>query len=260
MRTNHPFKYSFTTCFKERVISRMLGANPSGKILEMGCGSAYFSTVLNREFPAGEYEYHGIDMEQDAVKAAKQFVKDENKIVIGSVEKMEYENDSFDNILYLDVIEHVNNDKASIEEAFRVLKPGGKLIVSTPNSGAALTDTFFCEYMHDHGHMENQRDGYYANELEDLLKNAGFQIDSVDYSNVFLSEILITITKLGYRIHKPKYNSQADVVAVEDSMLFKLHKSVFFPVGYAIGRIEEILLKKFLKGHCLIISASKPKN
>ena len=254
----HPFTYSFTTCFKEEVILDRLGGAPQGKVLEMGCGSAYFANVLRRKFPMAPFTYVGIDLEPDAVNTAKAFITNKDSIVHGSVEAMPFEDQHFDSVLYLDVIEHVQNDKASLQEAFRVLKPGGRITVSTPNAGAPLTDTFFCEYMHDHGHMENQRHGYHADELTKLMKDSGFEIQHVDYSNVFLSELLITATKLGYRLQKPKYNSQADVVAVSDSLLFKLHKNVFFPLGYAIGKVEEAILGKVVKGHCLIITAKKP--
>ncbi len=254
----HPFTYSFTTCFKVEEITKMLkDTPPKGEVLEMGCGSAYFLTVLRKEFPEANFKFTGIDLEKDAVDVAKPFLKPGDEIVHGSVEDMPFTDNKFDLILYLDVIEHVGDDKKSLSEAFRVLKPGGTLIVSTPNSSALLTDTFFCEYMHDHDHMENQRPGYTKEELSTLLENEKFKVKKTAFTNVFLSELLITITKLGYRLKKPKYSSQADVIGVSKSFLFNLHKKIFFPFGYAVGKTEEVLLGKVLNGHCLIIKAIK---
>jgi ubiquinone/menaquinone biosynthesis C-methylase UbiE len=258
VRREHPFTYSFTTCFKERVIIDMLKANVGQNVLEMGCGSAYFATALRRGIPGSSFRYSGIDMADQALEVARTFVEPQDRLMKGDVAAMPFKDGEFDTVLYLDVIEHVTQDKKSLEEAFRVLRSGGRLIISTPNSGALLTDTFFCEYMHDHGHMDNQRPGYTAAELSALLKSAGFTIGSVQYSNVFLSELLITITKLGYRTLKPNYASQADVVEVSDSFLFNLHKKLFFPIGYLIGRLEQMLLGALMKGHCMIIEARKP--
>ena len=258
LAVTHPFKYSFTTCFKERVIRQLLHPEVGHRVLEMGCGSAYFATVLADEFPNTDFEYTGLDMAEESLKWARSYVNDKGKLIQGSVTAMPFASESFDDILYLDVIEHVSDDKKSLGEAFRVLKEGGRLIISTPNSDAPLTDTAFEEYLHDHGHMANQTPGYTKKKLSELLTGAGFVIEKIDYSNVFLSELLIMVTKLGYRMLKPKYESQADMLEVSGSPLFTLHKKIVYPLGYALGRAEEIFLKKAMHGHCLIMLARKP--
>ena len=257
MSPEHPFRYSFTTCFKERVVRDFLRPQVGHRVLEMGCGSAYFATVLASAFPDVQFEYVGLDMAGASLESAKAFVNGHGKLVQGSVLEMPFEPETFDDVLYLDVIEHVSDDRKSVQEAYRVLKKGGRLVISTPNAEAPLTDTFFCEYMHDHGHMANERAGYTEKELRALLEGAGFTVEKVDFSNVFLSELLITLTKLGYRALKPKYESQADMLEVSGSPLFALHKKVLYPFGYALGRAEEMLLKKHLHGHCLIMLARK---
>lgn len=253
----HPFRYSFTTCFKEEVIAEMLKGRTGQSLLEMGCGSAYFSTALRRRLPSDSFKYVGIDLEPDAIKVAKEYIKPTDTVKLDSVTGMSFAENTFDSIVYLDVIEHVDDDKKSLSEAYRVLKPGGTLVISTPDSDAPLTDTFFCEYMHDHDHMANHRAGYSATELSEMLKEANFKVEMVRHTNYFLSELLITLSKLGYRILKPKYKSQADVVEVSSSPLFSIYKLFVFPVGYLIGRVEAAILKHVMVGHCLIIRATK---
>lgn len=254
---DHPFRYSFTTCFKERHIIRLLQPRPGHSILEVGCGSAYFYSVLKRYFPNDAVSYSGIDIEDNALRCARQLYGSDVRLLKGDVTSLPFPDSNFDDVLYLDVIEHVADDKKSLKEIHRTLKKDGRLILSTPNLGALLTDTFFCNYLHDEGGMLNQRHGYTISELVSLLHDTGFKVEQIRYSNVFLSEILITITKLGFRLKKSSYATQASVFEVSKSPLFLFHKYIFFPLGYVLCRLEEMLLGTFLKGHCAIILATK---
>lgn len=51
------------------------------------------------------------------------------------LEKTPYANESFDAIILTDVLEHVADEQAALNEMFRVLKPGGRLIITTPHRG-----------------------------------------------------------------------------------------------------------------------------
>jgi ubiquinone/menaquinone biosynthesis C-methylase UbiE len=52
-----------------------------------------------------------------------------------SLEKTPYANESFDAVTLIDVLEHVADEQATLNELFRVLKPGGCLIITTPHKG-----------------------------------------------------------------------------------------------------------------------------
>ena len=254
----HPFRYSLTTRLKERVVVEKLGAGPGRKVLEIGCGSAYFLSALRRRYPSLQFNYLGVDISVSALIAANQFYNNSASFMVSDSNKLPFESESIDNILHLDVIEHLPDDRASLNEALRVLRPGGRLIISTPNLAAPLTNSVFCEYLHDLGPMANSRAGYTYDTLAQLLQSVGFEVESVSYSNVLLSELFITISKLGYRTIKPSYRSQAEVFEVSSSFLFGLNKWLFFPVVNFISQLEEKIFGRVLRGHCMIIAATKP--
>jgi ubiquinone/menaquinone biosynthesis C-methylase UbiE len=58
------------------------------------------------------------------------------------LEKTPYASENFDVITLTDVLEHVADEQAALDEMFRVLKPGGRLIITTPHKGLfAFMDT-----------------------------------------------------------------------------------------------------------------------
>ena len=78
----------------------------------------------------------GTDINQIYIDAATQFAKIRNinaDYRKGRGESIPYENDQFDVILTFDVLEHVQNIRKTMDECYRVLKPGGKLIAVFPS-------------------------------------------------------------------------------------------------------------------------------
>ena len=107
-----------------------------GKVLEIGTGSGYgISTVA----PKAE-QFVTID------KFADPKVKEENAHLT-NVEFLQMTippisgipDNSFDFVISFQVIEHIQNDSAYVKEIHRVLKPGGKFIVTTPNKLMSLS-------------------------------------------------------------------------------------------------------------------------
>jgi len=80
---------------------------------------------------------------------------------------------SVDQVLCLDLIEHVQQDQAVLEEIGRVLRPGGKVLLTTPCAEFHLPFTSRERVNKAWGHVRN---GYSDRELETLFERAGIQL------------------------------------------------------------------------------------
>lgn len=105
-----------------------IGSGAPGRLLEVGCGSGRF---LNRMRKAG-WAVDGIDF--DPVAAARVEEKFGIPVAVGSLPELGYREGSYDVVAMSQVIEHVPDPVALLKECRRVLRPGGRLVLSTPNA------------------------------------------------------------------------------------------------------------------------------
>jgi SAM-dependent methyltransferase len=119
-----------------RMIQAAAGTRAHGWVLDNGCGvGAYLKRLAQETTFAYGLEY---DTER-ALEAAR----DLKVIVRGAGENLPYPADTFDLVLSHEVLEHVRDDRAALEEIVRVLrKPGsdsgpmgGRLVLFVPNRG-----------------------------------------------------------------------------------------------------------------------------
>jgi SAM-dependent methyltransferase len=98
---------------------------PGGRLLDAGCGR-YLE--FSREL-ASNVQVVGIDLEEqlDTRNGLSPFA------VRGNLESLPFSADSFDLIISRSVVEHLEKPLDVFQEFHRVLKPGGKVILSTPN-------------------------------------------------------------------------------------------------------------------------------
>ena len=75
-------------------------------------------------------DVHGVDVDPARVAEASRSLPN---IRVGSAEQLPYPDGHFDVILANEVFEHVGDDRAATREAWRVLKPGGRLVLYVPN-------------------------------------------------------------------------------------------------------------------------------
>lgn len=99
-----------------------------GRVLDVGSGAGETMKELRRL----GWEVEGVDFDADAVEAARRSYGLD--VRLGTLESQNYPPNRFDAVIISHVIEHVHHPVEFLAECRRVLKPGGRLIVITPNT------------------------------------------------------------------------------------------------------------------------------
>lgn len=98
------------------------------KVLDLGSGNSIVGEYLLKKY---QCDVTALDFSKNAINAAK---KRGIKGITGSVEeKLPFSSNTFDLVFWGDNIEHVWQPKLVLKEIYRVLKPRGRMIISTPN-------------------------------------------------------------------------------------------------------------------------------
>ncbi|MGE3161808.1 MAG: class I SAM-dependent methyltransferase [Burkholderiales bacterium] len=105
-----------------------LGELLPGKLLEIGCGSGRF---LDRMRRLG-WDVRGTEFDPEA--AARIRRRYGLRVDVGELHDLAYEPDAFDAIALSQVVEHVHDPLRLLAECRRLLRPGGRLVLTTPNA------------------------------------------------------------------------------------------------------------------------------
>ncbi|UAY52953.1 class I SAM-dependent methyltransferase [Ferruginibacter albus] len=106
---------------------------PGSEICEIGSGEGY---AINLLYPLVK-KYVALDKYPPNVDLSQYPNLEFQQTVFPPMSNVP--SDSFDVVITFQVIEHVQNDLLFLREAHRILKPGGKLIVTTPNKPMSIT-------------------------------------------------------------------------------------------------------------------------
>jgi 2-polyprenyl-3-methyl-5-hydroxy-6-metoxy-1,4-benzoquinol methylase len=104
-------------------------------IMDQGCGEGVWMSQFAKFTDTKNIFGSDIDPESISKVAADNPNLLTSNIKICPAEDLTFEDNKFDIVFSNEVLEHVNDDKKSVEEVLRVLKPGGKFIIFTPNRG-----------------------------------------------------------------------------------------------------------------------------
>jgi SAM-dependent methyltransferase len=100
-------------------------------VLDAGCGCGYGSHHLAT---AGAEQVVGVDVSPEAIEYARSHYDVRNlDFRVADVTALAFSDEAFDVVVCLEVFEHVADQQRLLAEVHRVLKPGGRFVVSTPN-------------------------------------------------------------------------------------------------------------------------------
>lgn len=118
---------------RSQMVISMIDPKPEEVILDGGCGNA---RDLIQLAPSG-CKCVGIDFSPNMIEEAKKELATRNiqrvELEVGDLTNLRFSDQTFDKVFASEVLEHVPDYRKAVSEMARVLKPGGTLVVTTPN-------------------------------------------------------------------------------------------------------------------------------
>ncbi len=149
---------------QERRLQMVRAAVPflaSARVLDDGCGLGVYVEKLGQHARA----VFGLDYDfERVVEGARR--RQPNVLICAAGEHLPYPANSFDLVHSSEVIEHVQDDRASLAEMVRVTRPGGRIVIFCPNRWYPVETHGI--YWRGRYHFGNQP---FVNYLPDFLRN-----------------------------------------------------------------------------------------
>ena len=200
------------------------GTTNAIRILDVGCG-----TGANLEMLKQYGESEGVDVSDDALEFCR---KKGLKVHKGLAEELPFEDETFDLVTALDVVEHLDDDVAGLKEMRRVLKTGGKTLIFVPA---------FMWLWGVQDDISNHRIRYTRQQIVERLEKAGFEIERATYANItFFAPILAGRVFMKLTGIKPESENNVNVSALNGffGKIFSSEKywlkNANFPFGVSI--------------------------
>lgn len=143
---------------------------PEGRLLDVGCGNGAYLEMLSEL----GWECWGTEISEQAAAWAR---KRGLNVRVGVLEDLDYPNESFDVITLWHVIEHLPQPLQTLQRIFELLKPGGMVLLGTPNVASTWSKLFgrYWDGLHIPFHLQL----FSPKTISQLLTAAGFKIQFV---------------------------------------------------------------------------------
>ena len=163
----------------------VLWARGAGRVLDLGCGSSLVVQSLNNTI--------GMDYNYAKLRFLRRY---EIPLVNACALALPFKDESFDCVISSQVIEHVPFDEALFGEMCRVLRAGGRLILSTPDCAAIgwrIIEPIY-GFLMPGGYKDEHITHYTLDQLREILARHGIVIEETAY--ILRSELILRCRKV----------------------------------------------------------------
>jgi trans-aconitate methyltransferase len=167
-----------------KLVERFAPVQSNGKlrVCELGCG-----TGANLDVVKDRYDVVGVDSSLQALEYARSRLG--ARVFQGELPAdIDLPAESFDVLLLSDVVEHVEDDRGSMDTAMRLLKAGGIVVVTVP-----ANPWLYSEYDVRLHHVRR----YSKKQFQTLMKGTGGEIKLLSYFNTLLFSPAVAVRLLG---------------------------------------------------------------
>lgn len=244
---------------KLKFINRHLEIEPSDVMLDLGCAQGILSFFLRQKGGC----WISTDLDFENLKTSQELLK--TNLIQLEAGILPFKAGSFDMVVSLDYLEHLEDDDLCLSEIHRVLKNDGTLVMATPHTGRIFLlhklRPLLGLKLEFYGH---KREGYSAKDLKGKLEAHRFQVDkSVTFSR-FFSEFLELMINVLYR----KFFVKKNTASLRDGQIrptteaeFHARRKTFqfygfiYPVVWLFSKLDKLLF--FQRGYSLLVWAKK---
>jgi len=257
------FRKSLKKQQKLTALNEYLGSNRDEECLLITCGDN--NGAMNWHIKNNGGKWRWADAEQDSIAQISEVTGDDVIEMDKDNPSLPLANNSFDVIVTIDVHEHLSNPELFNRELARMVKPGGRVIVTTPNGDEKKLATRIKNVVgmrpEDYGHFVI---GYDAPQLEEQLEKVSLTpYQDTSYSR-FFTEMLELVINFAYvkvlskrsqaKVEKGQIAPQNinQVKSVEKTL--KLY-SLLYPIFLGISKLD--FLDRSKRGYAVVVAARK---
>lgn len=155
-----------------------------GAVLDIGCAAGFFIETARKR----GWEPHGVEIGDFAARHARE--KLNLDVRTGDFIEMELPKENYDLVLMMDVIEHLTSPRKGLEKVSNILKPGGLLVLETPNFESAPSRLLGAGW----GLIAPEHHLYYftPGTIGKMLEKTGFEIRSMTFPRWGLADLFLS--------------------------------------------------------------------
>ncbi len=235
------------TWYVKRVLRKWITDHPGERmVLDAGSGFGQYTWFISGMSPF--WKVVAVDVKEEQIVDCTRFFERAGRrnVRFEMADLTTYvQNDTYDFILSVDVMEHIAEDEQVFTNLCRSMKSGGMLLISTPSDQGGSD-------VHDHDEEESfieehVRDGYNLNDIQEKLKRAGFKKTEAYYSYGRPGQAAWRIS-MKYPIRMLNASKLLFIV-------LPVYYLLAFPVAYCLNHLD--VRKKHTTGTGLVVKAWK---